>query len=283
MNRISGHKSTVIVLLLLIIISGCKTDSRDKGTGERESRSSVLSLERADDKSAEIVKNAIAYMGGWEQWKSKNNISYTKTIQYLDSLGKELKVVTQQHVYQLHPTFKAAISWKEDGDDLKIINTGRQAWKLKNGAVMEDKESVNYAWNSSFGSHYVMCMPFKLADPGTVLSYEGVDTLPNNKTVHSIKAIYKKGAGSAAGLHTWWYYFNTDNYQPEANFLDYGNGFSYTAYESFQEIGGIKVNKIRNSYNASGKREIEYLSAVYTNKDIRFDEQLSIDQFEVPE
>ena len=46
-------------------------------------------------------------------------------------------------------------------------------------------------------------------------------------------------------VHTWNYFLNTDTYQFEANFLDHGEGYSYTDYETFIQIDSILVTKER--------------------------------------
>lgn len=144
---------------------------------------------------------------------------------------------------------------------------------------MPNEPDVKSAWNSTFGSHYVMCMPFKLADSETILDYQGLDTLRNKQIVHSIKTTYTKNAGSSGGLHTWWYYFDKDTFEPTANFLDYGDGFSYTQNDEFQNVDGIKMNKKRSSYKSNSNRDLSYKGTEYTNEDIVFNVTFDKDLF----
>jgi hypothetical protein len=242
-----------------------------------------IPLNLANSEAGDIVKKAIYFSGRWKNWANKKTLTYTKKMQSFDSLGNQLRDASQLHQYQLRPTFKASINWEENGTTYQIINNGNQVWKLKNGKIMRGNENVNSAWNSSFVSHYVMCMPFKLADPGAILTYEGIDTLANKQIVHSIKVVYEKGAGTAGGMHTWWYYFDKDTYKPEANLLDYGDGYSYTQYNSFAEINGIKINRIRMSYKSNPNRDLRYLSTIYINEDIRFNDNFDEGIFQVKE
>lgn len=265
---------------------GCQIDKIDTTSKQQEQSptETTSSLERLpNDKAGEVVKKAIEWAGGWEAWDKKKTLSYTKITQYFDSTGTMEREVKQLHQYQLQPQLKVNMTWEEEGDSYTIINNGEQAWKLKNGKEMKEQADVNHAWNSSFGSNYVMCMPFKLTDPGTVLAYEGLDTLDNGKVVHSIKTDYQEGAGSAAGMHTWWYYFEKDSYAPAANFLDYGNGFSYTQYEAFLEKDGIKLNQRRNSYRTNENRDLKYVRTVYMNEDVVFDKKIDAALFELPQ
>lgn len=271
-------------LAVLFVFCQCKMDektAKDADTSKSQNNTPMARL--PNSKAGEAIKKAIEFAGGWEQWQEKKTLSYTKTIQFLDSLGNQEREVKQLHEYQLRPSFKSSISWEDEGDRFQIINNGKQAWKLKNGKVLSSEDDTSSAWNSSFGSHYVMCMPFKLTDPGTVLKYEGIDTLANKQVIHKIKTTYEKGAGSAAGLHTWWYYFDKENFKPVANFLDYGDGFSFTQYESFKEVDGIMMNHVRHSYATNADADLLYLRAIYTNEDIQFNVDFSEELFEVKE
>lgn len=268
----------LIGLLSLSVISGCDYSTQNESVNEE----TAASLNLADNEAGQAVRQAIEWAGGWDAWQDKKSLSYTKVIQYFDSTGNQEREVRQLHQYRLQP-FAVRISWQDAGDDYVIINNGEQAWKLRNDTVMTAQADVNNAWNASFGSHYVMGMPFKLADPGTVLTYEGTDTLHNGKVVHSIKIDYEEGAGSAAGMHHWWYYLAVEDNSLAANFLDYGDGYTYTQYEAFTEVDGIKLNKERHSYTSNADRELLFRRTLYRNEDVRLSETPpAADLFELP-
>lgn len=277
-----GRKYLFGSILFLVLFLGCKSDTKEtaksKSTDKKEEISSVENL--PDNQAGEVVKKAIDYTGGWKEWKEKRNLSYTKIIKFYDSLGTKEREVRQLHQYQLQPSLKMHISWEEEGDQFEIKNNGEQAWKFKNGEEMKSEEEQNSAWNSSFGSQYVMGIPFKLTDPGVILEYQGIDTLANNVLAHKIKTTYQKGAGSSAGKHTWWYYFDKDSYKPVANFLDYGDGYSYTQYDEFTEVEGIKLNQQRTSYQTNKNMDLLYKTTVYINENIRFNEDFTEGLFE---
>jgi hypothetical protein len=266
------------------LLMGCGSEYGESSpeTNDAHVKSSLSDL-LPDTEAGNIVKNSIERSGGWENWSSKRSLSYTKIMQFFDSTGVMQRELRQLHQYQLRPQLKMRITWEESGDKYAIINNGRQAWKFKNGQELTGQSDIGQAWNSSFGSHYVMCMPFKLTDPGAVLTYEGLDTLPAGEEVYSIKTTYKEGAGSSAGMHTWWYYFDKEDYSPVANFLDYGNGFSYTHYEEFSKKDGVSLNKKRKSYSASANRDLNYLSSVYINEGVEFDVPLAKSLFTPPQ
>ncbi len=271
----SKYFKFILILCTSTVIVSCRNETNsatEKDNGV--SNTNIVILELPDNKAGEVVKEAIVFAGGWETWQEKKTVSYIKEITFLDSLGAVERTVTQQHEYQLKPEFKARISWKDAGDDYVIVNDGRQAFKMKNTEKLDGDEAMNSAWNSSFGSHYVMSMPFKLADEGAILEYKGLDTLVDNTIVHSVKTTYKNGVGSAGGLHTWWYYFDKETHEPVANFLDYGDGYSYTENVTTKNVSGIVLNTLRKGYKTNKNRDLLYTSAVYENKDIKFDTKL---------
>ena len=270
------NPNPLLFLLTVLLSMGCKDEAK-KTSKAVQSEVVYQDLSEAE----KLVDEAIDHSGGMSNWATKKTLSYTKNIQSYDSTGTLLRTVAQVHKYRLKPSFKANISWELDGNKHEIINNGRQSWKLVNGKIQDNKAAVNNAWNSSFGSQYMISMPFKLKAPGTILDYEGIDTLSNNRIVHKLKVTYENGAGSSGGMHTWYYFLNTDNYQFEANFLDHGKGFSYTDYETFVEVDGIAVTKERKTYGSNENMETTYLKTIYSNSDIRFDVALPEELFKV--
>ena len=119
-----------------------------------------------NDEAGKIIRDAIQYAGGWETWLSKKGLTFYKTVIYYDSLGKITKSSRSLQELNLFPNFKSKASWVDSGKQIMVINNGQQAWRVENGKIMTDDKSKNSAWNSSFGTHYVISMPFKLADPG---------------------------------------------------------------------------------------------------------------------
>lgn len=233
-----------------------------------------------DNKAGETVRKAIDFVGGWAAWENKNTFSFYKVIEQIDSTGQVKKTLRQLHQYQLRPHFKARLSWEENEDQFVIINNGKQAKKYKNGKELTDDKSKNQAWNASFGSNYVVSMPFKLTDPGVHLSYDGIDTF-SNKVVHAIKVEYEKGAGTSGGMHTWWYYFDENNQDLVAFYLDYGNGQSLTTYEKFETVDGIRIHNYRNSYDSNEAQEMVLLKTIYKNEEMKFDDVLDDELFEI--
>ena len=232
-----------------------------------------------DNQAGDVVKKAIAAAGGWDNWKSKDNFSFYKKITQLDSTGTVKKIVKQLHTYQLKDGFKARMEWSVGSNNFLILNDGDKAIKYKNGIEMTDKKSENEAWNSSYGSHYVIGIPYKLADPGVTLGYNGIDSTLLGKPVHSVQVEYDKGVGITGGMHRWIYYFDLDTYDLAANFQDYGDGHSLTTYEVFESVGTHTIHNKRFSYASNKDKEKVQLKTVYENEEMTFNITLDKNAF----
>ncbi len=235
----------------------------------------------ADDISGDVVRSAMTYAGGWDNWNGKKDFSFYKVISSVDSTGEVYRKTRQLHQYKLGPSFQGRMTWKVGEDDFIIVNNGVEAKKYKNGAELTDEKSQKEAWNSSFGSNYVIAMPYKLTDTGTILTYEGIDTTTIGRPVHALKVEYEEGAGSSGGMHVWWYYFDKETYDLAGNFLDYGNGYSLTTYETFTKVDGIRLHKKRYSYASNEDKEKVILRTIYENEEMSFDNQLKPSTFQL--
>lgn len=273
------RKYIIVVLTVYVFTAfSCQIDTQSTS----DNPPIVSPMERLpQNKAGETVRKAIEFVGGWEKWEDKKTFSFYKNITHLDSLGQVERSQKQLHQYQLHPQFKAHMSWEDKGNQYVIINNGEQAKKYENGKEMTDEYAKNQAWNSSYGSHYVISMPFKLTDPGVILSYEGIDSTTLKKRVHSLKVEYEKGAGSTGGMHTWWYYFDEKTYDLVANYLDYGSGYSLTTYETYKNVNGIRIHEKRFSHIADADKMIVQKRTVYENESMEFNKTFDESLFEL--
>ncbi len=274
----------LLLIGLWIAITACSTEEKKQVFKSMAGLNQEPSLELLpEDSVGDIVKNAISLSGGWNLYEEKQTFSFYKVIQHFDSLGKMRSEVKQLHQYRLRPHFQVRISWKMDNHEYLIINTGRQSRKFKDGQILTAGKDNNEAWNTSYGSHYVMFMPFKLADPGAILSYKGVDTLIHGQVVHSVNVNYEPGAGSSAGFHDWHYYFGRNSGELTGNFLNYGEGKSYIEYQTWQEVGGIKLGQKRSVFGVNKNGEIGYVKTVYINEEMEFDLEMPDELFNLSE
>jgi len=271
------------ILFIIIALSSCDQQSKAVAVNSSDyATDDMHPMDRlSNDKAGEVVRKAIEFAGGWEVWEQKNNFSFYKNIPQLDSTGATIKNERQLHQYNLDQGFQGRMTWDIGDDQYIIINNGNQAKKYKNNDEMTDEHSKKIAWNSSFGSNYVISMPFKLTDPGVILTYDGIDSTTVGRAVHGVKVEYEKGAGSSGGYHTWWYYFDVKNYDLAANFLDYGNGYSLTTYETFAKVGDLRIHLKRFSYVSNDQKEKVMLKTIYENEEMQFNSRIDKSTFQL--
>lgn len=270
--------ATILCLAVAVFVLSCRD--------EPQTLSQAALLERLPESPAgQIVSRSIEFAtGDWKGWASKKTVQYRKTTVQLDENGDVRRRIVQDHYYVLHPNPKMHIAWREDGRHYVIINDGEQAWKWVDGERATSEQDRNHAWNSSFGSHYVFAMPFKLADPGAILTYRERTDLPDIGPAETVEIAYENGAGSSARMHTWTYYFSPDDFRLVANHLEYGpepEDYDYTEYTDHRVIDGVHMATRRVGYrsNAAGERLGKTSEIFY--EDVRFDAPIPASLFEL--
>jgi len=162
-----------------------------------------------------------------------------------------------------------------------LIHDGQKARKYYNGKMSEEQKDMDAAWNSGFGSQYVMCMPFKLKDPGIKAEYVGELTLQDGAPAQVIKTSYIQGAGSNPA-HIWYYYFEPGTGKLLANsFLGKDNSWDYTRYETFEKAGGLLMPGLRKGYAADSLNKPTRRVSESRHFNIVFDKELPADHFKL--
>ncbi len=143
-----------------------------------------------------------------------------------------------------------------------------------NGQPTHSETDNHNAYDLIFGSYYVLCQPFKLADNGLQYTFEGKQMLLS-KSVYSKKVEYPS-TDSLAKPYPWWYYFNAD----DKTLLAYaiagkGDRFGLTEFAGFETKDGIRLPSKRVVYMADNLKKPLYQTTVYMNNDVRFFESHS--------
>ena len=258
-----------------------KANAPNKETPKNQEISQLTNL--PNGQGGQIIRAAIKSSGGWEAYEDKETFSFYKVIQHFDSTGNRIREVRQLHQYRLKPLFQAKISWSMDGHDYLLVNDGSQAFKYTDGRKYDKKSDVDEVWNTSYGSHYVIFLPFKLADPDTIISYEGIDTFSSEAIAKTVKVRYKSGAGTSGGYHTWWFHFSVDDSKLLAHTLDYGEGANYTEYEEWAIVDDLRLGQKRSLYPVKENGELSFKKSTFIGEDITFDLQLPDSFVAMPE
>lgn len=209
------------------------------------------------DRARVVVQHAIDHAGGWAAWMGTSTVQFRKTTTRYNEDGSVKSTRVELHRYLLHPSPRMRIEFEDNGSKIVLINNGRDAWKLINGKPATSQKDINSARNSTFGSHYVFNMPFKLMDPRVTLSYAGSERLADGTTVDKVRPAYGPGVGDAGGMHTWTYFFDAKTARLVANLLQYSpDRWDYTEYYDEKPIGAMLLSTHRKGYDADahGKR-----------------------------
>ena len=237
---------------------------------------------KMDDSSRVIIDRAIAHAGDFDAWQNKKTLSFDKKSISYDSAGNITRQVDQHFDYMMKPEFRAKVSYKLGDTDITLIHDGQKAAKLYNGIESNQQKDIDGAWNSCFGSQYVMCMPYKLKDPGIKAEYLGQVTLSDGVPAQLVKTSYVKGAGSNPD-HIWYYYFEPGTGKLLANsFQGKNNYWDYTRYEKFEKVDGLLMPAVRIGYTADTLNKPDKLISKSEQFNIVFDKNLPADHFKIP-
>lgn len=265
-----------------VFLLGCTSREQQANTTTASTGTLALYDQLPDGPAGDLVRKAIAQAGGWETWTSKQALRYVRTVINYDSTGNATDTIKELHQYNLFPSFRARISWESKGQKHLILCNSRQAWKLVDGKVKNDLKSRNSAWNLSFGSHYLIAIPFKLTDKGANLTFEG-DTTLEGRRVLGVKVTYDEGAGTSALFHTWRFYFDAATHEYVASLLRHDKGYGYNRYYNYTEVEGIRFYQDRRRTNTDDYiLENLTLSSDYKLTDFEFLARFPEDHFTPP-
>lgn len=234
-----------------------------------------------DDSARAIIDRAIRYAGGEEPWEQKKTLSFDKTSTSYDSVGNVVRELQQHFDYRIKPEFGAKVTYKLHDTAVTLLHDGQKARKLYNGIVSNEQKDIDAAWNACFGSQFVMCMPFKLKDPGIKAEYVGIMPLNDSTPAQVVKTSYREGAGSNPG-HVWYYYFEPGTGKLLANSLNWEqNNWDFTRYETFEKAGGLLLPGVRTGYTATGLNQPGRKTAQSRQYNIVFDKPFPDDYFNI--
>ena len=230
-----------------------------------------------------LVDRSIAHAGGWSAWEAVRSVQFRKTIIRFAPDGSVIGTQVQVHRYEMDPMTRMRIEYEEKGAKIVLINDGEQAWKIVDGKIATTQADVNSARNSTFGSHYVFGMPFKLLDPGASLADAGTKTLDDGTVVRQVRVTYAKGVGDAGGFHTWTYLIEPKTGRLAANLLLYAAGrYDWTEYHDEKTIGALTLSTLRRGFNADAKGKVGPKQSEITYDQIQTNATFSDDLFAPP-
>jgi hypothetical protein len=201
-----------------------------------------------------IIDRSIAAHGGWETYENLDIVKYRKQYDLFLEDGTLERSLDQRHTTHINPVYKNEIV-RTDGSVLSF--DGSVIIKTMGDSTMQTTSGDTGLIHSSF---YVLAQPFKLKDPGATLTYEGLDTLFNGKSVEVVKVEYKE---EGKENHPWWYYFDPSDYKLVGNMVDHNGSFSLITNDEYVEYKGILWNVKRTGYRTTPEGEILFKRSDY--------------------
>lgn len=237
----------------------------------------------AQENVQSLVDKAIEHAGGWAAWSATRTVQFRKTVVRFAPDGTTTDTRIQLHRYVLNPSPRMRIEWEEKGSKIVMINDGQQVSKLVDGKLATSQEDVNAARNSTFGSHYVFTMPFKLRDPAAKLTDAGSANLADGTAVKKLLVKYEQGAGDAGGKHDWTFLIDPQSGRITGTHLLYAPGkYDWTEYLDEKQFGTLILPTRRVGYDADVNGKVGPKQSQATYAEIQTNVEFPPDLFNAP-
>lgn len=217
-----------------------------------------------DEKAREIIKKAIVYSGGLEQWESKKSLRYSKDYTLFLKSGRIEKKVSQSHDYKYAPLY-VDIKSKENEVLIHTWQQNDSYQQTRDGEIIDrPKEDIARSINTST---YLLGMPFKLLDEGAAIQYGGTRKF-KGKDVDVINVKYDdQKCENHSSTEFWKFYFEKTTAQFAGYWVQVSNHYNTVENISFKRAGGLLFIKERKSYRADSLGNRLYLRADYVYGD----------------
>ena len=249
-----------LFFVLLVFLLACQSSPVQEVLEQEETPDHFNHIK--DEKARNILEAAIEYAGGLEAWGNIKRLRYDKTFTLLSASGEIEKTFEQVHDYTTHPKV-IDIQSTENGT---LIHTRFADNIYTQTADGEPTEKTPAAIEKGINtSTYVIGLPYKLLDPGAEITYAGERTMDTGQVVDVLRVSYSPAQhGNHSSADTWYFYFDQENQNVVANFIESPDHFSLVENISFQRVGGTLFYKDRKSYRVDSLGNKLYLRAEYT-------------------
>jgi len=236
-------------------------------SGEQKSADALVHIDNAELKS--LLEKVFEAHGGLEKWNAMIALKYHKSYSlYLEDSTVE-KSADQFHHYQYEPETLIKIASRSGDQSKRLVFDNGKIQEMINGTVnLEASETA--LMNQLQSSLFVIAQPFKLADQGVELTYEGIQT-KDSKEVHIVKAVYDPTKHSSHTTpDTWYLYFDKKNYLLDSYLVQHLDHFSLVKNLETVSVNGFTFPAKRKSYRVDEEGNILYLRADYAYRDFVF-------------
>jgi hypothetical protein len=207
----------------------------------------------------ELLEKGIVGNGGWSNWKNLDTISFYKTTKLYLEDGSIEDSTFQKHTYHMYPEMNGKYSWEKDGVENVIEYKDGIITKHINSIKQELSQTEHEKLKKGFlGAQFVMCLPFKLGDPGVKLALDGSSQI-NGKEVDVLKASYHTQNENHTENHDWWHYINANTGALEGYKVHHPPTYARVSNVKTTTIKGIIFPTYRQTYRVDENDNRQYL------------------------
>ena len=159
----------------------------------------------------------------------------------------------------MYPDMNGKYTYEKDGAQYRIEYQNDKMTKHINNElqVLSDEEHEKLR-KGFLGAQFVMCLPYKLNDPGVVIALDGKSTM-NGKEVDVLKASYHTQHKNHTESHDWWHYINSETGVQEGYKVHHPPTFARVNNVSTTTINGIVFPTYRKTYRVDKDDNQEYV------------------------
>jgi uncharacterized protein DUF6503 len=140
-----------------------------------------------------LLDKVITAHGGMQAWQSLHDLTFTLTLIALSPQGEE--AAASKSLYYLKQQGKARVE-SITGKGVKVEGfDGEKPWVTVNGKPEAGEEALRLAQFQSVNWWYWIGVPFKLKDPGVILTYKGTAAF-RGQPVEILEVTFQPGVGS---------------------------------------------------------------------------------------
>jgi len=173
----------IVAILYVFVLLSCRSES------SRELRDGF-----ADPRALEIAEKVVTALGGAERFNAVRYFSFHFVV-----ARDTIRTSDWRHDWD-RSTGDYRLEGRNDaGEELLILFNvnNRRGEAYKNGQIMEGEELsslLEFAYGRFINDTYWLLMPYKLRDPGVMLTFDGEQTIDNQK-FEIIKLTFVPSAG----------------------------------------------------------------------------------------
>jgi hypothetical protein len=176
-------KLLVVVMLSAIALTSCRSES------SRELKDGF-----ADPRALEIAEKIVKALGGAENFNAVRYLSFHYVV-----MRDTVRTSDWRHDWDRFAGDYRLEGKNDKGEELLVFFNvnNRRGEAFKNGLVMEGEELASlleFAYGRFINDAYWLLMPYKLRDPGVMLTFDGEQTIDNQK-YEIIKLTFVPSAG----------------------------------------------------------------------------------------